>query len=222
MGKKSKPPESVESSPGALTHNPFAALGRRVGDVVVASAAPTSVAPAPAPPRPPPVLDPTAELRFPNKVHIRLETKGRGGKTVTRLSGIPVLQLAEVAARVRKSLGCGATVEGDDVILLGALEERARAWLLAQGAKRVAQGNSPPAPAQETMLVPAAGPESKATVRANIRRGIQVAVVLKQHQETGELTVGVVSDVLTNSQQHPRGIKVRLESGEVGRVQRIL
>lgn len=187
----------------------------------IAPVASAPVAPTPAPP-PPQVLDPTAELRFPDKVHIRQETKGRGGKTVTRLSGIQVSQLAEVASRMRKSLGCGATVEGEDVILLGALEERARAWLIAQGAKRLSQGNSPPAPAQETVLAPAAGPEPRATVRANIRRGIRVAVVLKPDQESGELTMGVVSDVLTNSQQHPRGIKVRLESGEVGRVQRIL
>lgn len=218
MGRKSKPPERAESPAGALKHNPFAALGGRLGDATVASA---PVAPTPAP-RPPQVLDPTAELRFPDKVHIRLETKGRGGKTVTRLSGIQVSQLAEVASRMRKSFGCGATVEGEDVILLGALEERARAWLIAQGAKRLSQGNAPPAPAQETVLASAAGPEPKATVRANIRRGIRVAVVLKQDQESGELTMGVVSDVLTNSPQHPRGIKVRLESGEVGRVQRIL
>jgi len=45
-----------------------------------------------------------------------------------------------------------------------------------------------------------------------------VAIVLKEDQRTGRLTEGVVRDILTNSPHHPHGIKVRLESGEVGRV----
>jgi len=49
-----------------------------------------------------------------------------------------------------------------------------------------------------------------------------VAIVQKHHQGTGELTEGVVADILTNSANHPRGIKVRLETGEVGRVQEII
>jgi len=47
-------------------------------------------------------------------------------------------------------------------------------------------------------------------------------VVQKHHQRTGELTEGVVQNILTNSPQHPHGIKVRLESGVVGRVKEIL
>ena len=50
---------------------------------------------------------------------------------------------------------------------------------------------------------------------------MRVAIVQKHHQGTGELTEGVVADILTNSANHPRGIKVRLETGEVGRVQEI-
>lgn len=61
-----------------------------------------------------------------------------------------------------------------------------------------------------------------ATIRENIKPGRRVAIVQKQHQGTGELTYGVVADILTNSSTHPRGIKVRLESGEVGRVEEIL
>ena len=57
--------------------------------------------------------------------------------------------------------------------------------------------------------------------RKNIRSGIRVAIVLKQDQDTGKLTDGVVRDILTNSATHPHGIKVRLMSGEVGRVQEI-
>ncbi len=58
--------------------------------------------------------------------------------------------------------------------------------------------------------------------RKNIRPGIQVAIVLKQDQRTGKETVGIVKDVLTNSANHPHGIKVRLIDGKVGRVQNIL
>jgi len=54
--------------------------------------------------------------------------------------------------------------------------------------------------------------------RASIRPGARVAIVLKEDQRTGRLTEGVVRDILTNSPHHPHGIKVRLESGEVGRV----
>ena len=47
-------------------------------------------------------------------------------------------------------------------------------------------------------------------------------IVLKEHQRTGELTEGVVKDILTNSGTHPHGIKIRLETGEVGRIKEIL
>ncbi|MBU1109609.1 MAG: YwbE family protein [Candidatus Riflebacteria bacterium] len=57
--------------------------------------------------------------------------------------------------------------------------------------------------------------------RANIKPGLNVKIVLKQDQRTGKLTEGVVKDILTNSSSHPHGIKVRLASGEVGRVQEI-
>ena len=59
-------------------------------------------------------------------------------------------------------------------------------------------------------------------VRADIRPGMRVAIVLKEDQRTGRLTEGIVRDILTRSPQHPHGIKVRLESGEVGRVKSIL
>jgi len=58
--------------------------------------------------------------------------------------------------------------------------------------------------------------------RNNIQAGIEVAIVLKQHQRTGQLTEGIVKDILTNSKYHPHGIKVRLEDGQVGRVKEIL
>ena len=60
------------------------------------------------------------------------------------------------------------------------------------------------------------------TVRNNIKIGATVLVVPKQDQRTGKLTEGTVTKILTNSQKHPRGIKVMLEGGIVGRVQSIL
>jgi uncharacterized repeat protein (TIGR03833 family) len=60
------------------------------------------------------------------------------------------------------------------------------------------------------------------TVRSRITRGTHVAIVQKHDQPTGKRTEGIVQDLLTNSPTHPHGIKVRLVSGEVGRVQEIL
>lgn len=54
--------------------------------------------------------------------------------------------------------------------------------------------------------------------RKDVKTGITVDIVQKQDQRTGKLTRGVVRDILTKSPNHPHGIKVRLESGEVGRV----
>jgi len=58
--------------------------------------------------------------------------------------------------------------------------------------------------------------------RFDIKQGLKVNIVLKQDQRSGNLTAGIVKDILTNSASHPHGIKVRLTSGEVGRVQEIL
>ena len=56
------------------------------------------------------------------------------------------------------------------------------------------------------------------TKRADLQSGLKVAIVLKQDQRSGKLTTGIVRDILTKSATHPHGIKVRLESGLVGRV----
>ncbi|MBK7227320.1 MAG: YwbE family protein [Ignavibacteriales bacterium] len=58
--------------------------------------------------------------------------------------------------------------------------------------------------------------------RSDIKPGMQVKIVLKEDQRTGKLTEGIVKDILTKSSRHPHGIKVRLETGEVGRVKEIL
>ena len=60
------------------------------------------------------------------------------------------------------------------------------------------------------------------TIRADITLGLHVAIVLKKDQKTGKVTTGVVQRILTNSRTHPHGIKVRLESGKIGRIKDIL
>jgi len=58
--------------------------------------------------------------------------------------------------------------------------------------------------------------------RGDLRAGVTVLIIRKQDQGTGKLTRGSVRDILTKSPTHPHGIKVRLDSGEVGRVQAIV
>ena len=65
-------------------------------------------------------------------------------------------------------------------------------------------------------------PDKDGRKRVNIRYGLDVGVVLKEDQPTGNITYGKVQKVLTNSPTHPHGIKVRLNTGEVGRVKEIL
>lgn len=60
------------------------------------------------------------------------------------------------------------------------------------------------------------------TERKNILPGTKVKIIQKPHQRTGQLTEGVVKDILTKSPVHHRGIKVRLDNGIIGRVQEIL
>ncbi len=58
--------------------------------------------------------------------------------------------------------------------------------------------------------------------RAQIKPGLSVRIILKKDQSSGRLTDGIVKDILTSSPTHPHGIKVRLTSGDVGRVQEII
>ncbi len=62
---------------------------------------------------------------------------------------------------------------------------------------------------------------NKGNLRSNIHPGDAVAITLKKDQGTGALTFGRVAEILTNSQSHPHGIKVRLTDGSVGRLQEI-
>ncbi len=60
------------------------------------------------------------------------------------------------------------------------------------------------------------------TIRANIKPGMRVNIILKEDQRSGKLTEGIVKDLLTSAPKHHRGIKVRLTHGQIGRVQEIL
>ena len=58
--------------------------------------------------------------------------------------------------------------------------------------------------------------------KKDIKPGLKVDIVLKQDQRSGKVTCGIVKEILTESSYHPHGIKVRLETGEVGRVKEII
>lgn len=210
MAKKGEPDGS-----GALTHNPFARLAQKRGAAENRAQVPGNVRVQSTPPA---LAAATAR-----SVRMRLEPEGSSGKVVTRISGLPQHNLAAVAARLGAALGCRAAVQAPEVVLSGALEERAAAWLeragnLALIRDEAARTRPVAQPALEPASVHASTPEPPATQRANIRRGLRVAVVLKADQDSGKLTEGVVREILTSSAVHPRGIKVRLESGDVGRV----
>jgi uncharacterized repeat protein (TIGR03833 family) len=216
-----KKPDSSQAA-GELKHNPFVGLAKDsklMGKL--GSQLPTGVVSRQKPNKPPPPLT----------VRLRLESVGRSGKVVTRITGLPAANVEAIAQRLRKALGCGAVVEGDDVLLQGSLRERANEWLERAGdlrdinveKSRVAAREASLAGVQTTEgLSPSQSDLRSGTSRSHVRRGRRVAIVLKADQDTGKLTQGIVRDVLTNSEIHPRGIKVRLESGEVGRVKIIL
>jgi len=60
------------------------------------------------------------------------------------------------------------------------------------------------------------------TIRSDIKPGMLVNIILKKDQRTGVLTEGIVKDILTSAPKHHRGIKVRLQDGQIGRVQEII
>ena len=222
------------SSNETLKHNPFAGLAQVV--------APSEARPRRPSPDEDAGVDPREDVEllrktavFPNKVTLRQETKGRHGKTVTRITGFASADLAVLAAQLKKALGCGAIVENDDLLLLGAVEERAASWFRKAGATRIVSscGTTAQATVREskTNLSPrrertgvdeSLSLEPKGIQRIDLRLGQRVAIVLKADQPTGKLTEGVIERILTRSSNHPHGIKVRLESGQVGRVKRIL
>ncbi len=105
-------------------HNPFGDLSRRLG--MEPAAAPRSA----------------AEPRVPARAVVRIERKGRGGKTATVVEklGLPPAELTAWLLDLKRSLGCGGAVEGDALVLQGDLRDRAAARLEARGVKKVTRG----------------------------------------------------------------------------------
>lgn len=116
---------------GELTHNPFAALGgsEAAADRVRASDSPE--------PETGPAAGPSPGLVA------RFEAKGHGGKVVTRVSGLRLgdVEFEALARRLRKVMGTGARVEGEDLVLQGKLVERVAGWLEENGHGKVVRGN---------------------------------------------------------------------------------
>jgi len=95
---------------------------------------------------PPPAEKPnpdTIDLAKIGKIVVRRERKGRGGKTVTVVSGIerPPAELERIAKAMRKALGCGSIMEGPAIVLQGDIVPRVQTWLQSHGATRIVLGS---------------------------------------------------------------------------------
>jgi translation initiation factor 1 len=99
----------------------------------------------PEPTAPAPAMPEAEKIDFggATKIVVRREKKGRGGKTATVVEGIkrPPSALERIARDLRKALGCGASVDGDTIVVQGDMAARIEPWLVARGAKRVVIGN---------------------------------------------------------------------------------
>jgi translation initiation factor 1 len=117
-----------------LSANPFAVLEGAFGDLPLGDVEDTAPPPAQADASPP---------RPGEKIVLRREKKGRGGKTATIIEGLQRSDdaLQAMARELRRSLGCGAHVEAMTIVVSGAQTERVRDWLAARGATRLVIGN---------------------------------------------------------------------------------
>jgi translation initiation factor 1 (eIF-1/SUI1) len=100
--------------------------------------------PAPAVPPPGRIADPDVpDLAGCGKITLRRERKGHGGRTVTVVAGLRLdpQRLERIARALRRTLGAGATVDGDLVVVQGDLMARVQAWLAAHGARRIVAGS---------------------------------------------------------------------------------
>lgn len=122
--KKNEP----ESSSASMGHNPFASLS------ALKSSLPDV-----------PVVEKAAEKKEPKKFEeklvVRKEKKGHGGKTVTVVSGVVAAFRSEMATALKKALGTGARQEGDDIVMQGDLVDRVIATLEKEGARKIVRGS---------------------------------------------------------------------------------
>lgn len=150
------------------------------------------------------------------RIVVREEFDETEAAMITRVIGLPTEYLNVFGKQWRERLGQTIAIEGRELLVMASACEQVATLLRNAGASEVVVVKRQN-PAESSQPGEAGG-----TQRAQIRRGLRVAIVLKGDQETGALTEGIVRDILTSSPNHPRGIKVRLESGQVGRVRRIL
>lgn len=129
MARKDPRPNDGEPAPSVL------------GDLLRARGF-TASAPEPSVP-PTPGKSGDTDLSHCDKIILRRERKGRGGKTVTLVNGLslPAPRLELLARDMRRGLGCGATIEHGTVVLQGDITSRAEEWLRKHGAARVVQAN---------------------------------------------------------------------------------
>jgi len=197
--KEPVPPDSE------LKHKPFASLRN------AAAAATPAPKLAPSPSLPSPADKPPL-----GRIIVREEFDAAAATMITRVIGLPREQLSVFGKLWRDTLGKTVAIEGRDLLVMAPECDGITTLLRRTGASEVVIVRRPN-PAEISQAGEAGG-----TQRAQIRRGLRVAIVQKADQESETLTEGVVRDILTSSSTHPRGIKVRLESGQVGRVRRIL
>ena len=128
MGKRKKK-TAPAPQPTVMT-----SLGSLLADQGFALSTPTEPEP-----EPEPSPQGRLELSQQKRLNLRMERKGRGGKTVTVLSQLVADDAgrAQLAKALRRALGCGARVEGTEIVIQGDVRDRARAWLLERGVKRV-------------------------------------------------------------------------------------
>ena len=127
LGGQATPSTSPSSSPFSALAGLRAQLPEATTTAMNAGAAATTAAKVPA--------------RFGDKVVVRLERKGHGGKAVTVVSGVLAGPRDDVMVELKKKLGTGARVEGDDIVVQGDVVDRVISFLQAAGAKKIVRGS---------------------------------------------------------------------------------
>ncbi|HET6343959.1 MAG TPA: translation initiation factor [Myxococcota bacterium] len=129
-----RPKDKLPLAPEASSpfHNPFAALAG------VSAPEASEAAPPASPPARPPRPDDLSDVP---RATVRRERKGRGGKTVTLVQnlGLPAERLTALAKALRQALGCGANVEGEEVVVQGDQTDRVVTFLEQNGVRRVSR-----------------------------------------------------------------------------------